>query len=90
MNIELLEMHYGDKGLQLGSEEDCYRATGLTLKQLHPFLENYLWKVLDESIFENEKIFLYAGKEGEVLEIEANALKYAVGVINGLLAPVCE
>jgi prolyl-tRNA editing enzyme YbaK/EbsC (Cys-tRNA(Pro) deacylase) len=58
------------------------------VEKLHPFLENYVWKVLDESIFENEYVYIRAGRANEMVKVEANALKYVIGVVNGLLAEV--
>ena len=89
-NIKLLEKHSGIAPLRAGNNEECQKYTGLLLRDLHPFLENYLWKVVDEHVFENEKIYVYAGNANEILEMESNALKYVIGVINGLLAAVCE
>jgi len=89
-NIHELEKHVGMSPLRVGENNECLAHTGLSLQHLHPFLENYLWKVIDEQIFDEEKVYLYAGNEHEILEVEANSLKYVIGVINGLLAEVCE
>ena len=88
VDVAKLELHSGDTGIRVGTADECMQATGLTLERLHPFLENYLWKVLDEKIFEQERVFIYAGGEDEVLEVDSNSLKYVIGVINGLLAEV--
>ncbi len=90
VDLKKLELHSGDTGIHAGSAAECVAATGLSIEKLHPFLENYLWKVLDEKIFEQERVFIYAGGEGEVLEVDSNSLKYVIGVINGLLAEVTQ
>lgn len=90
VNTEMLGKHVGDTIVRLGTNEECMKETGLSLTDLHPFLENYWWKVLDEKLFEHEKIYIRAGNKGEVLEVEANALKYVIGVVNGLLAEVTQ
>jgi prolyl-tRNA editing enzyme YbaK/EbsC (Cys-tRNA(Pro) deacylase) len=88
VDLSLLAKHVGDVIQRQGTEEDCVRENGLSLRDLHPFLENYAWKVLDEHIFENESVYIRAGNPNEILEVEANALKYVIGVVNGLLAEV--
>ncbi|MEK6821070.1 MAG: YbaK/EbsC family protein, partial [archaeon] len=88
VNVEKLSTHAGDTILRRGTNEECVKETGLSLGLIHPFLENYWWKVLDEKIFENETIYIRAGVAGEILRVEANALKYVIGVVNGLLAEV--
>ncbi len=88
VNISLVEKHVGVTGLRVGTSSECKNLTGLTLLELHPFLENYVWKVLDESIFENEFVYIRAGRTNEIVKVEANALKYVIGVVNGLLAEV--
>lgn len=90
VNVSLLEKHVGDFPLQPVSENEYEKRVGMTKQQLHPFIEDYTWKVLDESIFLNEKVWMFAGTLNEIIEVESNALKYLVGVINGLLAEVCE
>mgnify|MGYP001616373622 CR=1 FL=1 len=90
VNLELLCKHVGDSIERLGTNEECMKETGLSLMELHPFLENYWWKVLDEKLFQQEKVYIRAGNMNEVLEIEANALKYVIGVVNGLLAEVTQ
>lgn len=88
VDILLVEKHVGVSGLRLATPDECKSLTGLSLNELHPFLENYMWKVLDESIFENEFVYIRAGRANEIVKVEANALKYVIGVVNGLLADV--
>ena len=37
---------------------------------IHPFIEGYLWKALDEKIFEHEKIYLPSGEKNVLICIE--------------------
>jgi prolyl-tRNA editing enzyme YbaK/EbsC (Cys-tRNA(Pro) deacylase) len=90
VNISLVEKHVGVFGLRVGTSDECKARTGLPLSELHPFLENYLWKVLDESIFDYEFVYIRAGRKNEIVKVEANALKYVIGVVNGLLAEVTQ
>ncbi len=88
VDLKLVEKHVGVSGLRVGTSDECMARTGLPLAALHPFLENYVWKVLDESIFDNELVYIRAGRKNEIVKVEANALKYVIGVVNGLLAEV--
>ncbi len=87
-DISLVEKHVGLKGLRPAVGNESVVRTGLPIEKLHPFLENYVWKVLDESIFQNEFVYIRAGRANEIVKVEANALKYVIGVVNGLLAEV--
>lgn len=90
VSIPLVEKHVGTHGLRMATESECKKLTGLSLSQLHPFLENYVWKVLDEAIFDNEFVYIRAGRSNEIVKVEANSLKYVIGVVNGLLAQVTK
>ncbi len=90
VNLALLGKHAGDTIERLGTNEECVKETGLSLEDIHPFLENYWWKVLDERLFNQEKVYIRAGSSNEILEVEANALKYVIGVVNGMLAEVTQ
>lgn len=89
IDMDALAKHVGDSGFRAATPEEIRKYTSQEPGYVHPFIEGYLWKVLDEKMFENEKVYIPMGKN-TVVALEATALKYSVGVINGLIAEITK
>lgn len=88
VDLNALALHVGDGGFRPATKEEIRLYTHQEPGNVHPLIEGYLWKVLDERLFENEKIYLPIGGKNTLLCMDATALKYSVGVINGLIAAI--
>lgn len=88
VNMDALALHVGDSGFRPATNDEIRTHTHQDVHAIHPFIEGYLWKVLDEKLFEHEKIYLFTGEKNTLLCIDSTALKYSVGVINGLIANI--